>query len=257
LPGIVGLVTKLARADAEQQLLAMVKCLRHEQFYNCGTWSDEEQGVYVGWVARRGSFADGMPVRNEDGEVNLFFSGEEFPQPDLKTALRQRGHQFSNEESAYLVHRYEDEPNFPKELNGRFHGLVADRRQGTLTLFNDRYGLQRLYYHQSKDAFYFSAEAKAILQVRPQLRSMDSRGIGEFVATGCVLENRTLFPGIQLLPPGSAWVFRNGSLEAQRSYFEPKEWEEQEALSQEEYSPKLRDAFTGNLSRYFNPNEPI
>jgi asparagine synthase (glutamine-hydrolysing) len=72
-----------------------------------------------------------------------------------------------------------------------------------------------------------------------------------------VLENRTLFPGIQLLPPGSAWVFRNGALEAERSYFEPKEWEQQEALSPEEYYPQLRDAFTGNLSRYFNPNEPI
>ena len=36
-------------------------------------------------------------------------------------------------------------------------------------LFNDRYGMQRIYYHQSKDAFYFAAEAKAILAVRPEL----------------------------------------------------------------------------------------
>ena len=257
MPGIVGLITKLPRATAEQQLLAMVKCLRHEQFYNCGTWSDEEQGIYVGWVARRGSFADGMPLRNEDGEVNLFFSGEEFPHPDFKTALRQRGHQFSSEDSSYLAHRYEDEVDFPKQLNGRFHGLVVDRRQGVATLFNDRYGLQRLYYHQANDGFYFAAEAKAILKVRPELRTMDSRGIGEFVATGCVLENRTLFPGIHLLPPGSAWGSRNGAIEARRSYFEPKEWEQQEALPPAEYYPHLRDAFTRNLSRYFIPNEPI
>ena len=255
MPGIVGLITKLPRAAAEQQLLTMLKCLHHEPFYTCGAWSDTEHGIYVGWVARRGCFADGMPVRNEDGEITLFFSGEEFPEPDLKKALRQRGHQFSDEESSYLVHRYEDEADFPNGLNGRFHGLVANRRQRTAMLFNDRYGLQRLYYHQSKDAFYFAAEAKAILKVRPELRRTDPRGLGEFVVCGCVLENRTLFPGIYVLPPGSAWVFRDGALEAMSSYFEPKEWEQQEELKPEEYYRQLRSAFVGSLPRYFNGRE--
>ena len=257
MPGIVGVITKLPRAAAEQQLLTMVKCLHHEPFYTCGTWSDPEYGVYVGWVARRGCFADDMPVRNENGEITLFFSGEEFPDPDLKETLRQRGHQFSNEPASYLVHRYEDEADFPKGLNGRFHGLVANRHRGTATLFNDRYGLQRLYYHESKDAFYFAAEAKAILKIRPELRRTDPRGLGEFVVCGCVLENRTLFPGIYVLPPGSAWVFRDGALEARSSYFEPKEWEQQEALTPEEYYRQLRSAFVGNLPRYFNGRERI
>ena len=257
MPGIVGLITKLPHAAAEQQLLAMVKCLQHEPFYTCGTWSDREHGVYVGWVARRGSFADDMPVLNEDGQVTLFFAGEEFPQPGLKQELRQYGHQFSNEGASYLVHRYEAEAEFPKRLNGRFHGLVADRRQGTTTLFNDRFGLQRLYYHESKDGFYFAAEAKAILRVRPELCAIDPRGLGEFVACGCVLENRTLFPGIYLLPQASAWVFQNRGLNAKNSYFEPKEWEQQEAVDPEQYYNQLQGAFVGNLPRYFNGREQI
>ena len=84
---------------------------------------------------------------------------------------------------------------FRSRLNGRFHGLVADRARGTAILFNDRFGLQRIYYHEAKDTFYFAAEAKAILKVRPELRNMDPRGLGEFIVCGCVLENRTLFPG--------------------------------------------------------------
>ena len=62
-----------------------------------------------------------------------------------------------------MVHLYEEDPNFFKNLNGRFQGLVADRARGTVTLFNDRFGLQRVYFHEARDAFYFSAEAKAIL----------------------------------------------------------------------------------------------
>jgi asparagine synthase (glutamine-hydrolysing) len=248
----VGLITKLPKAAAEQQLLTMVKCLRHEPFYTCGTWSDPEHGIYVGWVARCGCFDDGMPVRSEDGEITLFFSGEEFPRPDLKSALQCRGHQLSKETASYLVHRYEDEEDFPKGLNGRFHGLVADRAQGTVMLFNDRYGLQRLYYHESRDAFYFAAEAKAILKVRPELRRTDPRGLGEFVVCGCVLENRTLFSGIHVLPPGSAWIFRKGVLEAKNSYFDPTEWEQQDALEPAEYYRQLRTAFVETLPRYFN-----
>ena len=57
------------------------------------------------------------------------------------------------------------------------------------------------------EAFYFSAEAKAILAVRPELRSVDPRGLGEYIACGCVLENRTLFSGIYALPPGFGLEF--------------------------------------------------
>ena len=144
-----------------------------------------------------------------------------------------------------------------KHLNGRFQGLVADRTRGTVTLFNDRFGLQRVYFHEAQDAFYFSAESKAILEVRRELRSVDSRGLGEFIACGCVLENRTLFKGIYALPPASAWSFRGGALDKKEAYFEPREWEEQEPLDAESYYKELRDAFTNCLPRYFNGSEPI
>jgi len=211
----------------------------------------------VGWVARRGSFAAGMPLHNEHGDVTLVFSGEEFPEPGLAAGLQARGHSFAPEGPSYLVHRYEEESDFPKGLNGRFHGLIVDRSRGTSLLFNDRFGLQRLYYHQAKDAFYFAAEAKAILKVRPELRSVDPRGLGEFIVCGCVLENRTLFPGIHLLPPGAAWTFRGATLEKKATYFEPREWEEQTLLTAEEYSTDLRDVFVRNLPRYFNGSERV
>ena len=257
MPGIVGLITDLPRATAERQLREMLECLCHEPFYASGTWIDDAQGVYVGWVARRGSFADCMPLRNERGDATLVFSGEEFSEPDVLRKLRERGHAVASEGPSYLVHRYEEEPDFPKGLNGRFHGLVADRRDGTATLFNDRFGLQRLYYHEAKDGFYFAAEAKAILRVRPELREMDSRGLGEFISCGCVLENRTLFRDIHVLPPGASWVFRGAALEKKGSYFEPREWEEQEPLEPEEYYSRLRDALVRNLPRYFNGREPV
>jgi len=257
VPGIVGLITRTQREGAEQQLLAMLATLRHEPFYVTGTWSDESMGVYVGWAARKGSFTDGMPLCNERGNVALAFSGEEYPEPGTAQRLKERGHAVEAEGLSYLVHLYDEDPSFPAGLNGWFHGLLVDRRRRTATLFNDRFGMHRLYYHASKDGFYFAAEAKAILAVRPELRRADPKGLGELIALGCVLENRTLFEGIHVLPPASTWSFRNGSIERQGNYFQPQEWEEQEPLEPETYYRELREVFSRNLPRYFNGKQPV
>jgi asparagine synthase (glutamine-hydrolysing) len=201
MPGIVGLITRMPREQATAELFRMVEVLRHEDFYATGTWTDESSGVYVGWVARTGSFSDGMPLRNERGDV-LIFSGEDFPEPGTAQRLRERGHELDAAGCDYLVHLYEEDPCFPAGLNGRFHGLLIDRNLGTAALFNDRYGMHRMYYHESRDALYFAAEAKAILAVRPELRTIDPQAMGEFVSCGCTLEGRSLFRGVRLLPGG-------------------------------------------------------
>jgi asparagine synthase (glutamine-hydrolysing) len=257
MPGIVGLIALMPRQAAERELLRMLESMHHEDFCVTGMWMEESLGVYVGWVARKDSFSDGMPRRNEPGDAVLVFSGEEFPDPGTVQRLKKSGHDFDMVGSSYLVHLYEEDPSFPAGLNGRFHGLLTDENRGTALLFNDRYGMHRVYYHEAKDAFYFAAEAKAILAVRPDLKRIDLRGLGEFVSCGTVLENRTLFEGVGVLPPGSAWVFRNGSLEQKSSYFHPREWEEQETLAPESYCRALSEAFTRNLPRYFNGQEQI
>jgi asparagine synthase (glutamine-hydrolysing) len=257
MPGIVGLVTRMPPERAERELRSMVETLGHEPFYRTGTWVDKYRGLYVGWTARKSSFSECMPVWNERGDVTLIFSGEEFPDPGTIDHLQQRGHRFNREGPAYLVHAYEDDPRFPGGLNGRFHGLLTDCRRGTATLFNDRYGMHRVYYHEGTEAFYFAAEAKAILAVRPELRRADPRGLGELVACGSVLENRTVFDGIHLLPCAARWVFRGGALAEKGTYFRSKEWEDQAPLDPETYYEEIRDTFSRNLPRYFGGRERI
>ncbi len=257
MPGIVGLITKKPREWAEPQLLRMVKSLCHETFYVTGTWIDESLGVYAGWIERRGSFGEGGPIANERGDIHLVFSGEEFPEHRTVQRLRAAGHAVEETGPSYLVHLYEDDSKFPRGLNGRFQGLLTDRAHGFAAVFNDRYGLHRLYYHETKDVFYFSAEAKGILAVRPELRKVDSRGLGEFITCGCTLENRTLFDGIQVLPPASMWIFRGGALERRSTYFKPCEWEEQSRLEPEAYYRQLHEVFSQNLPRYFNGGQAL
>jgi asparagine synthase (glutamine-hydrolysing) len=256
MPGLVGILTQRPRPAVEPELARMVEALRHEPFYATGTWADETLGAYVGWIAHEGSFGDGMPLRNERGDT-LLIAGEEFSAPETEAWLRHRGHRFHGDGSSYLVHLYEEAPDFLARLNGRFHGLLCDRHAGTATLFNDRYGMQRLYYHESADGLYFAAEAKALLAVRPELRRVDPRGLGEFIACGCVMDDRTLFRGVRLLPGAAAWVFRGGRLTARGAYFDRAAWESPSPLAPDAFYRDLRDVFTRNLPRYFGGSQRI
>src|SRR5438128_12221543 len=134
MPGIVGVVTKRPGEWAEPQLLRMVESLRHQPSYRTGTWIDESSGIYVGWAARENSFSDGMPLRNERGNVVLVFSGEEFPEPGTARRLTERGHALDPTGPSYLAHLSAEDPSFPAGLNGRVHGLLTDRTRGTATL---------------------------------------------------------------------------------------------------------------------------
>lgn len=230
----------------------MIEPLRRESSMVSGTWFEESLGVYVAWAAPPGSSSNRVIIHNERGDISLAFSGEEFPEPGIVDRLKARGHAFEAEGPSYLVHIYEDDPAFPGGLNGWFHGLLVDHACRTATLFNDRFGMHRIYYYEAKDAFYFAAQAKAILAVCPELRRLDLRGLGEFLSCGCVLENRTLFGGIQVLPPGSTWSFANGCVPKKKKYFEPGAWEQQEALHPESWYQELRAVFARNLPRYFN-----
>ena len=78
MPGIVGLITRMPRERAEEKVAAMAGALRHESFYVTGAWSDEQLGVYCGWVARDGSFSARMPLCDPHGETVLVFSGEDY-----------------------------------------------------------------------------------------------------------------------------------------------------------------------------------
>ena len=251
MPGIAGIITKGPRERAADELERMLAAMRYEPFYVSGTWMDAELGVYAGWVELEDAGRGPTPQINESGDKVLIFSGCEFPEPGTANRLRERGHRIAEGLQAHLIHSAEEDSQFPASVNGQFHGLLVDRARRTTMLFNDRYAARRLYVHETKDGFYFAAEAKALLAVKPDLRRVCARGMGELVSCGCVLEDRTLFKGMGILPWGAAWTFRNGALESKGQYFSHQEWEEQSELSGEAYFQAIREAIVGNLPRYF------
>jgi asparagine synthase (glutamine-hydrolysing) len=258
MPGIVGIISKGPRAKHEDDLGLMMNCMMHEPFYENRRYVNEQLGIYAGWVGHKGSFSDCMPSANENGDVVLMFSGEHFADGSVPDQLKRRGHAFKESNAAYLVHLYEEHDEaFLGQLNGWFCGLLIDCRKSSATLFNDRYGMHRVYYHESQDAFLFSSEAKSLLRVRPDLRAIELRGLGELVNCGCVLQNRTLFPRVSSLPGGAAWKWSGGNGVKKHYYFRPSDWEQRTPLGEEAFYTRLRDTFLQVVPRYVRTDERI
>jgi asparagine synthase (glutamine-hydrolysing) len=258
MPGIAGIVSKAPIEANEEKIKLMVSTMMHEPFYSSGTYSDKQMGVCAGWICHEGSFADCMPVWNEKRNMVLIFHGENFTDLELFDRLKACHHKFDRSNASYLIHMYEEYGiEFLKQLNGWFNGILIDLLNRKILLFNDRYGMQRIFYHEGKDAFYFASEAKALLKVCPDLREIDMRSLGEFLSCDCVLEYRTLFRNVCLLPGSSAWCFeKDGSID-KRTYFNPDVLENQAWLEKEFFYEKLKETFSKVLTRYFRSTQPI
>lgn len=258
MPGIVGIIGRDARVETESALTLMVKCMIHEPFYVSGTYVNEELGLWLGAVNQEGSFADCLPIWNEKRDICLLFSGEDFADQADIDALRSRGHEFGSEDASYLVHLYEEMGwEFLGKLNGWFSGVLVDLREQKCVLFNDRYGVNRIYYHEDARGFYFSSEAKSLLKILPSTRRLDLRSLGELLSTDAVLQNRSLFSGISLLPAGSCWVFSQGQPVKKKTYFNPETWESQPELNGSEFYEKLKETWTQILPKYFQGKQPV
>jgi asparagine synthase (glutamine-hydrolysing) len=258
MPGIAGIISNKNPEICGSEIKKMIGCMMHESFYIANYYTNEQLGVYAGVVSHKESFSDCMPVFNETKDIVILFSGENFADEDLTNRLRGRGHSFNPLSAEYLVHLYEeDEDQFLAQLNGWFSGMIVDLRKSEVSIFNDRYGMGRIYCHEYKGELLFSSEAKSLLKVEPSLRKFNLESLGEIFCCGCTLQNKSLFEGVTILPGGSVWTFKKGSCVSKNQYFTPSMWENQPVLEREVFYQELKKTFSRVLPRYLRSTKPL
>ena len=258
MPGLAGIIASTLFKLKEPTVKLMVDSMFHDQSYHRDMYVNEQLGLSIGWTCHRNSFSDCLPVLNEKKDLILLFAGEDYADKRIMDELRSKGHGCVKSDARYLIHLYEEQgEKFISELNGWFSGVLIDLRQKKIVLFNDRYAMHRVYYYEHKDAFYFASEAKALLRVLPELRKMNPAAVGEFLAYGCILEDKSLFEKVMLLPAGSVWTFDANGRCDKKSYFNFNEWENLARMDRSTFYKNFRDTFTKILPRYLGPKDKI
>jgi asparagine synthase (glutamine-hydrolysing) len=250
MPGIIGIIGKPGHPDLGPELVQMTSTMLHEKWYRQYSVQLPQQGVWLGWVGHPGSYSDCMPVYNDAKSILLVMTGELFPPSDGAGPFT---HPLANRSNnlSWIISLYEQYGEaFVSRLNGTFAGIIVDQRTAKTLLFNDRFGLSRVYYHEGADAIRFASEAKALLAVCDSTRELERRALVEFLGWGCALENRTLFRNVHQLPAASLWTFDRERVN-QREYFSTEDWEAQEPLEPGPFIRAYEECLATTVPKYF------
>lgn len=222
--GIVGIVDPDPSRRPEPGLLArMTSVITHR--------GPDDEGFHivppVGLGHRRLSIIDlgggAQPMDNEDGTIWIVFNGEIFNFPELRRELESAGHVFkTRSDTECILHLYEEMgPRCPERLVGQFAFALWDAPRRRLVLARDQVGIKPCYYHERNGRLIFASELKAILEDGSVPRELDRESVFDFLTYRYVPGPRSIYRGIQKLPPGHILVWENGRIDIQRYWSMP------------------------------------
>jgi asparagine synthase (glutamine-hydrolysing) len=236
----------------------MTESMRHELYYTSSQYVNSDIGLYAGWMSHSSPLARSMPLISRDRRYIVIMVGELFFPRNSASTTGDGGRDNTAADVLRLCEESGDQ--FLDRLNGWFSGLVVDLAQRKVTLFNDRFGMGRIYFHQGKDEFIFSSEAKSLLRVRPALRTLDPEALAQFLRFGCVMGDKSLFKGIGLLPAASSWSWtaaRGAVTPNKKHYFDYKAWEQQPALPAVEFYQRFDETVARVFPAYSEASQPV
>lgn len=202
--------------DLERRLRAMNAVLAHRGPDGEGVWMHPRG--HVGFAHRRLSIIDldqgGQPMG--DGAGNwVTYNGEVYNFVELRDELGAQRFRTRSDTEVILHAFRKSGVGCLDSLRGMFaFGLWDDAGQSLLCA-RDRFGIKPLYWARVGDLLHFASEAKALL---PFLHGVeiDLAGLKDYLAFQLCLGEKTLFRGIQQLPPGHFLVAANGGLRVER-----------------------------------------
>ncbi|MFH1620296.1 MAG: asparagine synthase-related protein [bacterium] len=102
-----------------------------------------------------------------------------------------------------LLKQQKSRPSFDVFLSGHYSLVCADTARNVLILLRDYTGGGLLFYIRSKDLLLFSVSTRPLLAHSRVPRMLDPEAATEFMLNGFLsFGTKTLFSGIQLIPPG-------------------------------------------------------
>ena len=153
-----------------------------------------------------------QPMMTPDGRYVISYNGEIYNFQELRVELESHGWAFhSRTDTEVLLKGYAHwGAAVLQKLNGMFAFAVWDRREKSLFLARDRYGIKPLYYACYGATFLFGSEIKALCEHPDFRRDLDLEGLLEYFTFQNFFTERTLFSGVRLLPSGCSLTIEQG-----------------------------------------------
>jgi asparagine synthase (glutamine-hydrolysing) len=204
--GIAGLLHLNGDLVSSASLRRMTDAISHRGPDGEGYWFERN----IGFGHRRlaiidPSVAGHQPMVSSDHRYVLTYNGEVYNYRDIKKRLEAEGIWFrSNTDTEVVLYALAIwGTNAFLLFNGMFALAFWDRKEQSLILARDRYGIKPLYYSSQGSNFSFASEQKSIIADPSFDRRLNQHALREYFTFQNIFTDQTLLEDISMLPAGS------------------------------------------------------
>ena len=253
--GIVGLINYDGLDVSFSSLKGMTDAISHRGPDGEGHW--HEAGA--GFGHRRLAIIDltveaNQPMVSSDQRYVLTYNGEIYNFKEIRNELQKKGYSFrsSSDSEVVLYSLVEWKEKALLKFNGMFAFSFWDKKEKTLLLARDRYGIKPLYYSEEGNSLCFASEQKAILAQPNFDRTINRKALLEYFTFQNIFTDQTLINGINIMPAGfyGKIDLRKKSPKLIRTqYWDFNFREPSELISHQDYTEELDRLFRKAVNR--------
>ncbi len=202
--GIAGYVTVASEDAPSSTLRRMTGRIAHRGPDSFGYYEDRH--AHLGH--RRLSIVDlatgQQPMADASESLWLSYNGEIFNHAALRVELQRLGREYrTKSDTETILHAYREYGTACVEhFRGMFSFALWDKNAEVLFCARDRLGIKPFYYFWDGQLFLFASEIKALLEHPAVSASFEGAALPEYLASGYLTGERTMFQNIRKLMPG-------------------------------------------------------
>ena len=219
--GIAGVFNFDQQLAEKELLLTMATALKHRGPDEMTSFIDGQLGFGFSRLSIIDVLHGHQPFFGLDNSVVLICNGEIFNYKELRFELEQKGHYFkTNCDVEVIIHLYiEYGTNFLNKLNGQFAFALYDKRENSLFLARDQFGICPLFYTMVDNVFVFGSEIKAILKHPKAQKFVELEGLDQVFTFPGLVSPVTMFKNISSLPAGNYMIVKDHQIKI-RQYWD-------------------------------------
>lgn len=251
--GIAGLIHLNGEPVSPVILKKMTDAIAHRGPDGEGQWIEGNVGI----GHRRLAIIDLNPAGHQpmitgDLRYVLSYNGEIYNYREIRTELEVLGYWFKSQTDSEVVLNALAHwgPDALLKFNGMFGLALWDRKEQTLLLARDRYGIKPLYYARQGHRFAFGSEQKAITAQPTFNRELNKKALLEYFTFQNIFTDQTLLEDVHLLPAGHFAKLRVATGQwSQHQYWDYRFREPDHKADKQEYVEELDRLFKQAVNR--------
>ena len=203
-----------------------------------------------------------QPMVDSDLGLTLVFNGCIYNYKELRKELQAEGYRFfSTADSEVVIKAFHKwGTRCVERFKGMFAFAIADRDTGVLTLARDRLGIKPLYLASSPGRLRFASTVRALLKAGGVDTELDRQALHHYMTFHSVVPApRTVYRGVQKLPPATVRVIQPDGSHTDTVYWDPdfRRDPDKASWSAGDWQAALIDALRAGVKRRMVADVPV